>query len=349
MMCKARLAIAMSKISLPYIHQYRDRHGRVRRYVRRPGLPQAPLPGAPGSPEFMAAYQAAVSRGVPVRPSKHGSGTFGALVTEYYRSPEFSNLKPSSQRVYRLVLGRLAENHGHRLVRDLQPNKARLIVQAVGASRPGMANLTASVLKRLMAFAIKIGLRNDNPLIGVDRYRLGSHHTWTDAEIATFENHWRLGTRERLAFALLLYTGQRVGDIANLKRSDVSGGIIRLVQQKTGAPLTIPIHPALERAMRAGPAKGVYFVGDKDGRPIASASLTRLMKRAAAAAGLPSHCKPHGLRKAILRRLAERGASAKQIAAVSGHRSLNEIERYTRAADQATMSKAALGLLSDEE
>ena len=339
----------MSKISLPYIHQYRDRHGRVRRYVRRPGLPQAPLPGAPGSPEFMAAYQAAVSRGVPVRPSKHGSGTFGALVTEYYRSPEFSNLKPSSQRVYRLVLGRLAENHGHRLVRDLQPNKARLIVQAVGASRPGMANLTASVLKRLMAFAIKIGLRNDNPLIGVDRYRLGSHHTWTDAEIATFENHWRLGTRERLAFALLLYTGQRVGDIANLKRSDVSGGIIRLVQQKTGAPLTIPIHPALERAMRAGPAKGVYFVGDKDGRPIASASLTRFMKRAAAAAGLPSHCKPHGLRKAILRRLAERGASAKQIAAVSGHRSLNEIERYTRAADQATMSKAALGLLSDEE
>jgi integrase len=125
--------------------------------------------------------------------------------------------------------------------------------------------------------------------------------------------------------------------------------MIRLVQQKTGTPLAIPIHPALQRAMRAGPAKGVYFVGDKDGRPIAAASLTRLMKRAAAAAGLPRHCKPHGLRKAILRRLAERGASAKQIAAVSGHRTLNEIERYTRAADQATMSKAALGLLSDEE
>jgi integrase len=171
-----------------------------------------------------------------------------------------------------------------------------------------------------MAFAVKIGLRSDNPVIGVDRYRLGSHHTWSDAEIAAYETHWPLGTRERLAFALLLYTGQRVGDVAKLKRSDISGGMIRLVQQKTGMPLAIPIHPALERAMRAGPAKGVYLIGDHNGRPIAAASLTRLIRRAVGAAGLPDRCKPHGLRKAILRRLAEHGATAKQIAAVSGHK-----------------------------
>ena len=122
-----------------------------------------------------------------------------------------------------------------------------------------------------------------------------------------------------------------------------------MVQQKTGMPLAIPIHPALERAMRAGPAKGVYLIGDHNGRPIAAASLTRLIRRAVGAAGLPDRCKPHGLRKAILRRLAEHGATAKQIAAVSGHKTLGEVERYTRAADQAVMSKAALGLLSDEE
>ena len=53
--------------------------------------------------------------------------------------------------------------------------------------------------------------------------------------------------------------------------------------------------------------------------------------------------------KAILRRLAEHGATAKQIAAVSGHKTLGEVERYTRAADQVVMSKAALGLLPDEK
>ena len=200
----------------------------------------------------MAAYQAAMSGQMPARQSRNGPGTFGALVTDYYRSPEFANLKPNSQRVYRLVLGGLAEKHGHRFVHDLEPNKARLIVQAVGTTRPGMANLTISV--QAHGFAIKIGLRNDNPLVSINRYRLGSHHTWTDQELAAYEARWPLGTRERLAFALLLYTGQRVGDIVKLKRSDIIGGGIQLVQQKTGTPLAIPIHPALERALRAGPA-----------------------------------------------------------------------------------------------
>ena len=135
----------MSKIALPYIHEYRDRHGKLRRYVRRPGRCRVPLFGAPGSPEFMAAYQAAMSGQMPARQSRNGPGTFGALVTDYYRSPEFANLKPNSQRVYRLVLGGLAEKHGHRFVHDLEPNKARLIIQAVGTTRPGMANLTISV------------------------------------------------------------------------------------------------------------------------------------------------------------------------------------------------------------
>ena len=132
----------MSKITLPYVHEYRDRHGKMRRYFRRSGLRRVALVGAPGSTEFMAAYQAAVSGPVPARPSRNGPGSFGTLVTDYYCSPEFANLKPGSQRVYRLVLGGLVEKHGHRLVRDLEANKARVIVQSVGTTRPGMANLT---------------------------------------------------------------------------------------------------------------------------------------------------------------------------------------------------------------
>jgi integrase len=339
---------AMTKISLPYVHEYRDRHGKARRYVRRPGLPRVPLPGTPGSADFMAAYQAALAEPSKVPRSKHGLGTFGFLVTDYYRSPEFTNLRPNSQRVYRLVLDGLVEKHGHRLVRDLEPNKARAIIHAVGPTRPGMANLTISVLKKLMTFAIKIGLRESNPIIGLERYRQGSHHTWTEEELAAYEARWPLGTRERLAFSLLLFTGQRVGDVSRLKRSDIVGGMIKLVQEKTGAPLAIPVHPALERAMRAGPSNGVYLVGDRHGRPIAAASLSGVVKRAAATAGLPDRCKPHGLRKAILRRLAEHGATAKQIAAVSGHKTLAEVERYTQAADQAKLSKAAVDLLPDE-
>jgi site-specific recombinase XerD len=69
------------------------------------------------------------------------------------------------------------------------------------------------------------------------------------------------------------------------------------------------------------------------------------MKQAATDAGLSSQCLPHGLRKAQMRRLAEGGASAKQIASISGHKSLREIERYTDAADQKRLSRGAIGKL----
>jgi hypothetical protein len=98
----------MAKLSLRYVHEYRDRHGKVRRYLRRPGMPRVALPGLPGSAEFMSAYQAALAEPRQVRQSEHGQGTFGCLVKDYYGSPEFCNLRPNSQRVYRLVLNDLA-------------------------------------------------------------------------------------------------------------------------------------------------------------------------------------------------------------------------------------------------
>ncbi|HEY9359509.1 MAG TPA: tyrosine-type recombinase/integrase, partial [Xanthobacteraceae bacterium] len=53
-------------------------------------------------------------------------------------------------------------------------------------------------------------------------------------------------------------------------------------------------------------------------------------------------CSAHGLRKAACRRLAEAGCSANEIASISGHASLREVERYTRAADQARMARQAI-------
>ena len=70
--------------------------------------------------------------------------------------------------------------------------------------------------------------------------------------------------------------------------------------------------------------------------------LSAVVERAARAAGLPAKCVPHGLRKALMRRLAERGATTKQIASVSGHKTLKEVERYTAAADQARLARATI-------
>jgi integrase len=241
--------------------------------------------------------------------------------------------------------------HGHRLVRELPKAAARNVIEAIGATRPGMANSTRAALSNVMAYAIAIGVRADNPFVGLERYRLGTHHTWTDAELAQFQRHWPLGTRERLAFALLLYTAQRGGDVVKMVRNDIVEGYIRVAQDKarkgTTNELMIPIHPALARALKAGPVVGMqHLITDARGRPLRG--LTKLIETAAERAGLPSHCVAHGLRKAALRRIAEHGGTTKEIAAVSGHRSLSEIEHYTRAADQVRLAMAAVAKLPDE-
>jgi integrase len=334
------------KIKLPYLASYRSR-GRRFYYVRRKGLPNVRLEGTPGTQEFMRSYESALAS-PPARACRHGAGTFGNLVMDFYASAEFDNLKPSSQKTYRHVLDEIATKHGHRPAATLPADKATKMIEDIGRDRPGLANLVQSVMHRLMKFAIKRKIRSDNPFAGITPYKLGTHHTWTDAELRAFEEKWLLGSRQRLAYALYLYTGQRGGDIAKMRRQDIVDGCINVVQQKTGVALSIPIHAKLHEALKAGPIQGMHLIGDQYGRPISRHALTDMMMRAAKAAGLGLECKPHGLRKAVLRRLAEAGGTAKEIASVSGHKSLTEIERYTAAADQRRLSRAAMRKLSDE-
>jgi integrase len=335
----------MTSIRLKYIHQFRDRAGNVRRYVRRRGMPNVALPGLPGSPEFMKAYAAAMS-GLPMPKQRHAEGSLSNLVQRYYGSSRFTNLSASSQATYRAALGKHCERDGHRMVRDLTADKAEKIIAEIGATKPGLANLHRSILSAVFRFAVKLRMRPDNPFSVdvIEPYKLGSHHTWDDAELAAFRARWPLGTRERLAFAVLLYSGQRVSDAVKLKRTDV----MAVKQQKTGAELSIPAHPALLRAIKAGPSNGIYIIGSESGQPMTDTALTNMMLRAIKKAGLPERCVPHGLRKANQRLLAEGGATTKQMQAISGHRSLKETERYSERANQAALAVAAIALLPDE-
>jgi hypothetical protein len=171
------------------------------------------------------------------RQSAPSSGTLAAVVNEYFRSAAFAKLAKSSQATYRFALDPVIKREGSRLLSDLRRGAAREIIQEIGNDKPAMANLTCGVMSAVFDCAIAIDLCDDNPCHRIERYKIGTHHTWTEAEIVQFERR-----------------------------------------------------------------------------------------------GLPNRCVPHGLRKAACRRLAEVGATAHQIMAVSGHKSLREVERYTRAA-----------------
>lgn len=338
----------MTKIRLKYINEYTDKTGKLRRYFRRDGKQLGPLPGAPGSEEFMDAYKGYLGNKPAVKTSKT-EGSFGRLVTDFYGSQIFrKNLKESSRRAYKSVLEPLAKAHGHRSVEGMTSEAVQRILDRIAEDRPAMANLTRSVLRRLMKFAVKSKAIKSNPVVDIAPYEVGEHHTWTDGELAQFERKWPVGTRERLAYALLLYTMQRVGDVSRMSRADIVDGHIPLIQEKTGVELSVPIHADLTIAMKGWAARGMTLIGDENGRPLTAKALAAFMSRAIDDAGLPGRCVPHGLRKAGMRLLAENGATEKEIAGMSGHKSLREIQRYTKAADQKKLARAALDKLENK-
>jgi integrase len=164
----------------------------------------------------------------------------------------------------------------------------------------------------------------------------------TEAEIAQFEAHHPVGTKPRLAFALLLYTAQRRGDVVHMGIQHVRDGVLTLKQRKTGKTLAIPVHPHLQAVLDATPSEHLTFMVTTTGKPYGDNHFSAQFRKWCDAAGLPKNCSAHGLRKAACRRLAEAGCSVNEIASISGHASLDEVARYTKAADQARLARNAM-------
>ena len=214
----------MTSFKLPYVHEFRDRHGKLRRYLRRPGVPRVRIPGLPGSPEFMHAYNGALEGKVALPSSRYGEGSIGALWTAYCRSASHINLSDSSKRTYRQIMSPILEQHGHRSVTGMNRQYARQIVESVGLNAPSMANLTIAVMRLLFSFAVENGWRPDNPCRGLRKYKGGEHESWSDEELRAYEKKWPVGTRERLVYDLLLYTAQRGGDVVTWMHSNFCKG-----------------------------------------------------------------------------------------------------------------------------
>lgn len=337
----------MTRVELRYVQVFNDRHGKTRYYFRRPGFKRRSLPGLPGSAEFMAAYQAALAgEAEPARQigaERTAPGSMSALIAAYYASSEFQLLRASTQKNYRNLLETLRQDYGAAPVSRLEARHVRALIDA-RARTPVSANSLLKLLRILMAFAVERAWRRDNPTTGVKRLKVASDgfHTWTEAEIARFEATHPIGSRERLAFTLLLCTAQRRADVVVLGRQHVRGQTIHLRQSKTGALLALGIQPELEAVLAHVPGDQLTFLTTRQGRPFTPAGFTNWFRDAVAAAGLPKGCSAHGLRKAAARRLAEAGCSANEIAAVTGHASLAEVTRYTRAADQERLARAAV-------
>ena len=244
---------------------------KVRYYFRRPGFMRVPLPGLPGSAEFMQAYQEALTGQLPrpqIGANRTKAGSIAALVVGYFCSPQFLALAPATQQTYRLILEKFRNEHGDKPVALLTRQHINAMLAAKVVT-PAAANHWLRLVKSLMVFAVEESWRKDNPTTGIKSIsnRTDGFHTWTEGEIEVFEAHHPVGSKARLALALLLYTAQRRSDVVRMGRQHISDGMISVRQKKTGTALVIPVHPDLAAIIEATPSDHLTFLTTASASP----------------------------------------------------------------------------------
>lgn len=329
--------------------EFKDRHGNWHIRFRQKGRETYYFKSLPGTPEFEAelaacrAGTAAPKMSVGLGRIKPGS--LNALIHIYYSSPEFLGLKESTKAGYRGVLDRFRAIYGEVPVADFKRQSIKEILGTM-ADRPSAANHLLDRMKGLFKLALDLEWRTDDPTIGVRGYRLDSDgfHTWTEEQIAQFEKRHGPGTKARRALYIALYAGQRRSDAVLMGKQNRRGNRIDVRQEKTGAFLSIPLHPALAAELDAAPEGDMLYLMTEYGKPHSAKAFGNWFQKRVQEAELDG-CTYHGLRKAAARRLAEAGCTNQQIKAITGHRTDKEVSRYTAAADQITLSDQAILIL----
>ena len=339
-----------------WVSEYRDRHGKPRYRFRRKGYAAYTFKAAPGTEAFRQEYDACknglAAPAIDPGADRAAVGSFDDLIARYYRSPDFLDPSDRTRVVYRGVIERWrkqeptrGKTYGGAMVRDLEPRHVEKMMADMLPHRTA-ANMLRKRLKALMQFAIRQGLARVNPVDATRPFKVegGGFHTWSEDEIAAYESTHKVGTMARLAFDLLLFTGQRGGDVRLLGPGHVRDRRITLTQEKTGVTVSLPILPPLATSILATPSRAMIFIVNGLGKPFTRKGFGNRFRAWCDEAKL-SGCSAHGLRKAAARRFAEAGCSNQQIKSWTGHTTDSEVARYTAAADQKTLSDEAGDML----
>lgn len=342
----------MSRRRPIYLHRKVTRHGKVTWYFWR-GLGHARIRirGEYGSDDFQAAYMAALSGQEPkaIARTKEPTGTLEWLIARYRESSSWCDLAPATRRqrenIFKNVLKQALGMSYVKLTRaDI------VATRDAKKSTPSQANNFMAAMKGLYDWAVDRDFVATNPVAGVKgvkRPRTGGYRQWTEEEIAQFESYWPIGTRERLALAILLFTGLRRGDAARLGKQHLHNGRIKIITEKTDTLVSIPASPKLLAVLAETEIRDLALLGHKlTGRPMSKEGFANWFKKAATAAGVPGNC--HGLRKAAATRLAEAGATIPELNAAFGWTGSAMAMRYIEKANREMLADNAARKLENK-
>ncbi len=347
----------------PYTREYKDRHGVLRLEFRKKGAKGWPLRQPLRSKEFWEDYNAAIEGEIPpgvlitqaktTQPAEKrviSEYSLSWLFLQYKKCAHYKGLADSTKIKRDRIYNRLINNYGHMSFQKLEiqhlmkmrdnmsetPGEANELIKALRAVYNYVVDYKAvpGVVRNLAKDVTYLAPKNPD-----------GYHTWTEEEQALFEAAYSVGTKPRLAYDLYLNSGQRKGDVVRLGPCHIKNNRLVFTQEKNRqrkpVHMNMPITPELIESLNATPLGNASFVETQYGKPYSKNGFGNWFKRKIREAGLPERCSAHGLRKACCVRLAEAGCTDHEIMGITGHKSLKEVQRYTKMVRQKEMADRA--------
>jgi integrase len=333
------------------------------------------LRAAIGTQAFVDEYQRAKVGGTAaskIRPAKAERDSLRWLIEGYYQSANYKSLGRSTQRARRGILDHIClsiidtpagpKTRGTLPFAQMMPRHVRAI-RDEKLDLPEAANGRIKALGQVFRWAIENDLADADPTTTVDYLGGASDgfHTWTVEEVRQYEAAHPVGTKPRLALALLLFTGVRRSDVVNLGRHMERDGVLHFTETKgansralgrkkstDAKKRVLPILPELKAVIDATPSGQLVYLVTDFGKPFTPAGFGNKFRDWCNDAGL-KHCTAHGCRKAGAKMAAENGATAHQLMAIFGWETLRQAEVYTRSANRTLLAEQAMHLLVPRE
>jgi len=325
-----------------FVNRERSRHGRVMFFFRRGKGARVRLPDAFPSPEFDAAYLAALTGRKPRKSPLTTSATdrLEWLVGRFMESGRWAATSPATRRQRELLYLSALKNGNPRFASIARKHMQEAV--DARAKTPALAKNYLKAMRALFTWAVRNDHVATNPCDGVEpiEYKTEGFPPWHPDDVRQFCERWEVGTSPRLALELFLTSGLRRGDLHKAGRQHLRGNVFSMRTAKTSVEITVEFPPFLLDTIAATRTGDLHFIVKADGQPFTSKeSFGNWFSARCREAGIQKSA--HGLRKLAATLAANDGASAHELMAMFGWVKIEQAETYTRKAD-----RKALGIKS---
>lgn len=357
----------------PGVSSMVTRHGKTRWRYRKSGQKDVMLPGEPHTDEFDEAYQRAIlgqSATITPHPNASHPKSLKAAYRLLTQTREWKDLDARSSTRYRQTIERVLRikfgnvEWGDGPVADLKRSHIKKILDAFSET-PHMERIVLICLRKLIMVALDEEWIESDPTYKMARNpQTDGHKAWTPEVMEKFERRWKIGTRQRTAYALALWLGNRVSDVTRLRwdhlvtKHIADGGQVRTVEgfefvqfkgRSRGKRIFLPMTPMLARELAPLSRDTTTVLVSSRGGPYRDNTLSTKMAEWCADACIEPGYTMHGLRKALGVKLAEADASTRQLMEALGHNNIAYAELYSREASQMRLAVQAMDKVTQVE